>query len=162
MLGIFPPEVFVPMVFCKECKQKVEECPHFVDPIQAPSIQVFDPNIDTLAYSESDRILEITYRNGQVWQLFGVPPSIYGELRDTTLTSFVKFIASRYNAAPVKTGLRAIKVPAFENCSKCGAGMKVRHRINNQFDIIVRILWECSNCNHTEWRRYERITILRR
>ena len=155
MFGIFQPEVFASMVFCKECKKKVEECPHFVEPIQAPSIQVFDPKIDTLAYSEESRILEITYKSGQVWQLFGVPPSIYGELRDTTLTSFVKFIAQRYKAAPVKTGLKAIKVPDFERCSKCNAEMKVRHRINNQFDIMIRILWECSSCDRAEWRQYE-------
>ena len=81
--------------------------------------------------------------------------SIYGELRDTTLTSFVKFIAQRYRVAPVKTGLKAIKVPDFEKCSKCEARMKVRHRVNNQFDVMVRILWECFACTHTEWRKYE-------
>jgi len=155
MFGIFAPEVFARMVFCKECKQKVEECPHFVDPIQAPSVQVFDPKIDTLAYSEANRILEITYKNGQVWQLFGVPPSIYGELRETTLTSFVKFIAQRYKAAPVKTGLKALKVPDSEKCSKCDSIMKVRHRINNPFDVMIRILWECTTCDHCEWRKYE-------
>jgi len=69
------------MVFCKECKQKVEECPHFVDPIRAPRIKVLDEKIDSLAYSEPERILEITYKNGQVWQLFPVPPSMYGEIR---------------------------------------------------------------------------------
>src|SRR5437016_134753 len=112
------------MVFCKGCKRKVEECPHFVDPILFPRTPVYDPKIEALAYSEPDRILEITYKSGQVWQLFGVPPSIYGELRDTTLTSFVKFIAQRYKAAPVKTGLKAIKVPETERCSKCDATMK--------------------------------------
>ena len=145
----------MPMVFCKECKQKVEECAHFVYPIPGPRIQVFDQKIEVLAYSETDRILEITYKSGQVWQLFGVPPSIYGELRDTTLTSFVKFIAQRYKAAPVKTGLKAIKVPDSEQCLKCEANMKVRHRIDNQFDIRIRILWECTVCDCCEWRQYE-------
>jgi hypothetical protein len=143
------------MVVCKECKRKVEECPHFVDPIQAPSIQVLDSKIESLASSEENRILEITYKNSQVWQLFGVPPSIYGELRDTTLTSFVKFIAQRYKAAPVKTGLKTIKVPDPEKCSKCNANMNVRHRIDNQFDVKIRILWECLGCNRTEWKQYE-------
>ena len=45
---------------------------------------MFDAKIEALAYSEQNRILEIVYKNGQVWQLFGVPPSIYEELRDTT------------------------------------------------------------------------------
>jgi hypothetical protein len=143
------------MVFCKECKKKVEECPHFVDPIQAPSIQVVDSKIEALAYSELDRILEITYKTGQVWQLFGVSTSIYKELRDTTLDSFVKFIAQRYKAAPVKTGLNAIKVPDFEKCPKCDSNMKVRHRINNAFDVMIRILWECTACDRAEWRQYK-------
>ena len=72
------------MVFCKQCKRKVEECPHFVDPIPVPGIQVFDSKIDALAYSEVSQILEITYKNGQVWQLLGVPPYIYSELRRGT------------------------------------------------------------------------------
>lgn len=84
-----------------------------------------------------------------IWQLSST------ELRDTTLTSFVKFIAQRYKAAPLKTGLKAIKVPDFEKCSKCDANMKVRHRVDNQFDIRIRILWECVGCDHTEWKRYE-------
>jgi hypothetical protein len=142
------------MVFCKECKQKVEECPHFVYPIPGPRICVFDPKIEALAYSEPDRILEITYKSGQIWQLFGVPPSIYGELRDTTLTSFVKFIAQRYKAAPVKTGLNAIRVPETERCSKCDANMNVRHRIDNQFDVKIRILWQCPVCDGSEWKQY--------
>src|SRR5262249_27925918 len=116
---------------------------------------VFDPKIEALAYSESDRILQLTFKSGQVWQLFGVPPSIYGELRDTTLISFVKFIAQRYKAAPVRTGVKAIKVPDAEKCSECKSNMKVRHRINDQFDVRVRILWECSSCVRTEWKQYE-------
>jgi len=104
-----------------------------VDPIPVPSIPVFDPKIEALAYSESDRILEITYKSGQVWQLFGVPPSIYGELRDTTLTSFVKFIAQRYKAAPVKTGLKTIKVPASEKCPKCGRWARVFSEVKRRY-----------------------------
>ena len=30
----------------------------------------------TLAYKEDGRILEIRFKNGQVWQLFGVPPDV--------------------------------------------------------------------------------------
>jgi hypothetical protein len=62
------------MVFCKECKQKVEECPHFVDPIRAPKLAVHVEKIEFLAYSEEQRVLGITYKTGQVWQLFSVPP----------------------------------------------------------------------------------------
>ena len=57
------------------------------------------------------------------WKLAAeVPPllrPIYSEPRETTLDSFVKFIARRYKGAPVKTGLKGIKVPDFEKCSKC-------------------------------------------
>ena len=113
------------MVFCKECKQKVEECPHFVDPIQAPKLAVHDEKIEFLAYSEEQRVLEITYKT-----------------------------------APVKTGLKAIKVPDSEKCLECKADMKVRHRIDNQFDIKVRIFWECPGCSRTIWKEYEN-TVLR-
>ena len=71
------------------------------------------------------------------------------------MDSFVKFLAQRYKAAPVKTGLKAIKVPDFEKCSKCNSNMKVRHRINNQSDLMIRILWECSTCDRAEWRQYK-------
>jgi hypothetical protein len=37
-------------------------------------VPVFDPKIKTLAYSAKTQTLEITFKNGQVWQLFGVPP----------------------------------------------------------------------------------------
>src|SRR2546428_10316982 len=79
---------------------------------------------------------------------------IYGELRDTTLSSFLKFIAQRYKSAPVKTGLKAIQVPASEKCSVREKSMTVTHRIESQFDINIRILWECRTCNRTEWRQY--------
>ena len=79
---------------------------------------------------------------------------IYGELRDTTLSSFLKFIAQRYKSAPVKTGLKAIKVPGSEKCSKCETNMAAGHRIESQFDNNIRILWKCANCDHTEWRQY--------
>lgn len=142
------------MVFCKQCKSEVELCPHFVDPIEAAKVEVFDAKIETLAYSAPERTLEIAFKSGQVWQLFGVPPAIYGELRDTTISSFLKFIARRYKSAPVKTGLHAIKVPESETCWKCKTVMTVRHRIDSRFDINIRVLWECAGCNHTEWRQY--------
>jgi hypothetical protein len=62
------------MVFCKECNQKVQDCLHFVYPIEAPRVHVFDPTVETLGYDERQRVLEITFKTGQVWQLFGVPP----------------------------------------------------------------------------------------
>src|SRR5689334_2260379 len=126
------------MVFCKECHRKVEDCPHFVYPIQAPRVRVFDAKIETLAYDQRAHTLEIAFKAGQVWQLFGVPPPIYAELRDTSISSFLKFIATRYKSAPVKTGINAIRVPDGEKCIKCGASMKLAHRINSQFDVNVR------------------------
>jgi len=74
MFGIFRAEVFAPMVFCKDCRKEVDDCPHFVDPISVPNIPVFDAKIEALAYSEAERILQMTFKSGQVWQLFGVPP----------------------------------------------------------------------------------------
>jgi len=75
------------MVFCKECQQKVEDCPHFVAPIVAERIDVFDARVKSLAYDAKQRTLEIAFKSGQVWQLFGVPNSIFQELRDSTISS---------------------------------------------------------------------------
>jgi KTSC domain-containing protein len=141
------------MVFCKDCKRQVDLCSHFVYPIEAPRVSVFDPKIETLAYSEKERILEIVFKSGQVWQLLGVPPAIYMELRDTSITSFLRFIAQRYKSVPVRTGLQAIRIPESESCPQCQKPMSVRHRIDSQFDANVRVLWECPN-SHSEWRQY--------
>jgi hypothetical protein len=56
---------------------KVEECPHFVIN-QAPRHAVHDENRMPRLQRRS-AVLEITYKNGQVWQLFR-PAAIYGEI----------------------------------------------------------------------------------
>jgi hypothetical protein len=141
-------------VYCRECRQKVADCPHFVFPIQAPRLPVFDPKIETLAYDEKQRILEITFKTGQVWQLFDVPANIFAEIRDTSISSFLKFIAQRYKSAPVKTGLNAVRVPESEPCQTCKKPMALKHRINNEFDVNVRVLWKCAECDDHLWMQY--------
>jgi hypothetical protein len=79
---------------------------------------------------------------------------IFEELRDTTIYSFLRFIAHRYKSAPVKTGVHAIKVPESELCNQCRKPMTVRHRINSTFDCNVRVLWECAPCAATQWKDY--------
>jgi hypothetical protein len=49
-------------------------------------VSVFDPKIETLAYSRDQQILEITFKTGQVWQLFEVTATIYDEFRDTPIS----------------------------------------------------------------------------
>src|SRR5947209_3027653 len=58
-----------PMVFCRQCKREVEDCRHCVYPIQARRVEVFDEKIETIAYAEDKRILEVAFKTGQVWQL---------------------------------------------------------------------------------------------
>ena len=60
-------------------KAEVEDCVHFVYPITARRIHKSDRKIETLAYDEQQRILEIAFKTGQVWQLAGVPPNVYAE-----------------------------------------------------------------------------------
>jgi hypothetical protein len=143
------------MVFCKECRQKVEECPHFVSPLAGERVRVVDEKIETLAYSDRDRILEIAFKGGQVWQLFGVPSAIYHELRDSTMSSFLKFIAQRYKRAPVRAALRTTVVPQSETCSNCRSNMKERHRRESAFGKIVKVVWTCPQCGRSEWKTYE-------
>src|SRR5262245_38616061 len=104
------------MVYCRECRKKVSDCEHCVFPIEARRVPVFDPKVESLAYSTEKRILEIAFKSGQVWQLFEVQPDIYAALRDSTISSFLKFIAHRYRSAPVKTGMSSVMVPESEKC----------------------------------------------
>ena len=136
----------------RECKKKVEDCEHFVYPITAKRVSVFDPKIEFLAYSNQQRILEIAFKGGQVWQLFNVPPGIYREPCDSTISSFLKFIARRYQFAPVKTGLKAIRVPEAETCSTCQGQMTQAHRNGSTIDNFLRVRWTCSKCNTSVWK----------
>src|SRR6266581_3422118 len=72
------------------------------------------------------RSLEIAFKNGQVWQLFGVPPDVYQELLNATFSSFLKFIARRYGAAPVRKSQPVDVVPETEPCPHCQASMQQR------------------------------------
>lgn len=138
------------MVFCRECKQKVEDCVHFVAPLNVPAVQVYDPKVQTLAYQRAGHILEITFKNGQVWQLFGVKPDIYDELLHATLSSFLNFLAHRYKAAPVRKA-SAKETLAGESCPACKRPMTEQHRTSGG---ILRILWKCVPCNQSLWRTY--------
>ena len=109
----------------------------------------------SLAYDVDQRILEIAFKSGQVWQLFAVPGGIYQELCDSTISSFVKFMARRYKAAPVKT---TPNVPETEKCRKCGSPMTQKHRTGGAIATFVRVLWSCSQCNSSEWRSYGETT----
>src|SRR5687767_15074162 len=113
------------MEFCRECREHVEDCAHFVAPLGVPEVEVFDPKVKTLAYKEDALTLEIAFKNGQVWQLSGVKPDTYQELLDATLSSFLKFIAHRYKAAPVRKP-SGNTVPASEPCPACKKPMEVR------------------------------------
>jgi hypothetical protein len=141
------------MVFCRACQKEVEDCAHCVFPIQARHIPVVDAKVESLAYDDKTRTLEIAFKVGQVRQVFEVPPDVYHALEDSTITSFLKFMAHRYKSAPVKTGKHAIPVPASEKCPKCEKPMTVRHRVGSDFEKYVRVLWECS-CGGGEWRQY--------
>jgi KTSC domain len=134
------------MVFCRECKKKVEDCEHFVAPLGIPAVAVFDPKIKSLAYKRQTQTLEIAFKNGQIWQLFGVPPAIHDTLLQQTLSSFLKFIAPKYKAAPVRTSGHT---PA--PCPACKRPMQEQHRTTVG---ALRILWHCPRCNQSLWRNY--------
>jgi YD repeat-containing protein len=130
----------------------VQDCPHFVTPLNAQHVRVTDAKVQSLAYNPNDRILEIRFNSGQVWQVFGVPEGVYKELFDSTISSFLNFIARRYKAAPVRTSARIV-IPQTEKCPKCESDMTQRHRTSsNMIDKYVRVLWACSKCDKTEWK----------
>jgi hypothetical protein len=143
-------------VFCRKCNEKVEDCPHFVPPLKVKRVEVYDPKVKTLAYDEPRRILEIGFRNGQAWQLRGVPSDIYQELLHQTLCSFLKFIAHKYQSNPVKM-VAADGLPSSEPCGDCKATMTIRHQTNPT--PPCRVLWECPNCKKTIWQSYGMDTV---
>jgi len=139
------------MVFCRECKKQVEDCTHFVSPLNVPAVEVFDPKIKTVAYERKSQILEISFKNGQVWQLFGVRPDIYEELLHATLSSFLNFLAHRYKAAPVRKTRVSKESTDTETCPACKRPMTIQHRTTGG---VLRILWKCEPCNQSLWRSY--------
>ncbi len=139
------------MVYCRQCQQKVEDCEHFVPPIEATRVKVFDPKVETLAYNEKLRVLEIGFKSGQVWQLSPVAPDIYAEIQNSTISGFLKFIAHRFKASPVRKD--EASMPAAE-CSRCGSPMTRQYRTGSNFQSSFRLLWACARCKRTEWRLY--------
>jgi ribosomal protein L37AE/L43A len=142
-------------VYCRECKQQVEDCAHFVVPLNVQPVEVYDPKVKTLAYQAKSQTLEITFKNGQVWQLFGVKPEIYDELLHATLSSFLNFLAHRYKAAPVR------KIPAAadslkQECPACKRPMTEQHRTTAG---TLRILWKCAPCNQSLWKTYAKESV---
>jgi hypothetical protein len=143
------------MVFCRECKQQVEDCAHFVPPLNIPPVEVYDPKVRTLAYLKKEHILEITFKNGQTWQLFGVKPDIYDELLHATLSSFLNFLAHRYKAAPVRRSQPSADV-LKQDCPACKRPMSEQHRTTGG---TLRILWACAPCHQSFWKTYARESV---
>jgi len=138
------------MVFCRECRQQVEDCVHFVEPLRVQPLEVFDPKVKSLAYQNDGHVLEITFKNGQAWQLFGVKPDIYDELLHATLSSFLNFLAHRYKASPVRKNKTAHPAES-QPCPVCKRPMTEQHRTTGG---TLRILWKCAPCNQSLWRTY--------
>ncbi len=139
------------MVFCRECQKQVEDCDHFVPPLNITAVPVFDPKVKTLAYAKEKQVLEIAFKSGQVWQLFGIKPDIYDELLHATISSFLKCLAHRYKAAPVRKS-PAVEIPHSEPCPACQRPMTITHQ--TQGGSPIRVLWHCANCNQSRWHTY--------
>jgi uncharacterized protein with PIN domain len=63
-------------------------------------------------------------------------------------------MAQRYHAAPVKTGLQAIRIPDTERCKDCGAPMTSVQQVPNAKDVRVKVQWNCSGCHRLIWKEY--------
>jgi KTSC domain-containing protein len=108
-----------------------------VAPLKVRPVDVFDPKVKTLAYEASAQVLEITLKNGQVWQLFGVKPDIYNELLHATLSSFLNFLAHRYKAAPVRVAKSKDETIEPNPCPACKRPMTVQHRTSGEIPRIL-------------------------
>jgi hypothetical protein len=81
-----------------------------------------------------------------------MPEGIYKELTQSTISSFLRFMAHRYKAVPVKNGAHAIRVPEHEPCATCKSEMTATHRAAG--DQTMRIQWSCPSCKTATWRTY--------
>lgn len=140
------------MVFCRACQRRVEDCEHFVPALMIRAVEVFDPKVKSLAYDEERRILQIAYKDGQSWQLQGVSKQTFEELLQQTLSSFLKFIAHRYKANPVRKRPTIMPIPESEPCPGCKNPMIERHKTAKE--PAARVLWQCETCNRSTWRSY--------
>ena len=108
----------------------------------APRRSVAPDGQDRTLTDEPRRILEIRFKNGQTWQLKGVPPEIYQEFLHQTLSSFLKFIAHKYQANPVKSQPDKESIPSTEPCPDCKTPMTVQHQTSPR--PPARVLWKCD------------------
>jgi hypothetical protein len=154
LYGIQASEAFAPMVFCKQCQRQVEDCEHFVFPLKAKRVRVFDEKVESLAYAPDTGTLEIAFKTGQVWQLADVPAGMYAEIQNSTISSFLKFIARRYKASHVRTGLKPIIVPKSEKCPVCAAEMTEQNRSASSISNSIRVFWYCTGCKKAKWQTY--------
>lgn len=81
-------------------------------------------------------------------------PGIYAEIENSTISSFLNFISRRYKASPVRSGLKAIVVPASEKCPICESEMKESNRATSEFDNFIRVFWQCGTCKKSKWETY--------
>src|SRR5262249_8989388 len=81
-----------------------------------------------------------------------MPPDVYQELLNATLSSFLKFLAPRCEAVPVRKSSPTIFVPETEPCPQCHTPMTQLHR--TRYVEPIRVLWHCDACSQSVWRTY--------
>jgi ribosomal protein L37AE/L43A len=81
-------------------------------------------------------------------------PELYDVLLQQTLSSFLKFVAHQYKAAPVRT-----TITPTEPCPACKRPMVEQHRTTVG---ALRILWHCERCNQSLWRNYRNESVRER
>jgi hypothetical protein len=62
MFSISEAEVSRADGYCRQCQKKVNDCEHFVFPIEAKRVSVFDARVETIAYAAQNRVLEIAFQ----------------------------------------------------------------------------------------------------
>jgi ribosomal protein S27AE len=93
-------------------------------------------------------------RKDSAYETLCMSEGIYKALCDSTISSFLNFVAKRYKAAPVRISAK-IDIPQSEKCLQCGSDMMRRHKTSaNAIDKYVRVLWACSKCDKAEWKTY--------
>ncbi len=85
----------------------------------------------------------------------GVSRRTRATILDQNISSFLKFIAHRYQANPVRQA-KTESIPATESCPDCKQPINLRHRTNKV--PPARILWHRQKCNKAAWRTYGEVS----
>ena len=103
-----------------------------------------------LLYSDSSELFYETKANSYTY-IFRYGVVSFSNYEADEISSFLKFLAHRYRASPVRQKSAASLIPQTELCPACKKPMTELHKTSGR---TIRVLWQCSPCNQSAWKTY--------